>query len=442
MATNRQKLKLQAITTNIAPSDTFYQHRKQQNSSGTSLKLCLLGSVVLHTGLLTCSFQSPDPVQSPQPKADFIEVEFLTAERFEETASESYGEVASEPINPHDLDTEKAGTPPTSQIIPPTTKNSWAEPARVSGPPNHAQADRLNHPEDRQISDALTPPSADIPLAATQYSEAGAIGFDSGNANVSGISSGQSGEASQLIGLGTDSSNSFAQGTPLPSSGNRSTDEAIEPANNGPIVCLSCPVPDYFGAEGSARVVYDIAPNGSVTNLRVWESSGDPEIDQTVLATVSNWQFTPSRTGRQAVRNRLTFEAVGSAFQQHNRRRRQIELVRQQIASPSSSSASLTQAPAQTSFPQRTAPSASLTPTENSATPPSRIEAISPLAPTSPPVLAPPSLGVQPQFSPSSISTRAADLAVPDAATPLSIGSQIVTQSSPLASEANPLPME
>ena len=333
MATNRQKLKLQAITTNITPSDTPDQHWKQQNSSGTSLKLCLLGSVVLHMGLLTFSFRYPDPVQTPQPKADFIEVELLTAERFEETASESYGEVAAEPINPHNLDTEKAGIASTSQIIPPTTKNSWGEPSKASGPPNHSQSDRLNHSEDRRISDVLTPLSTDMPMAGSQDSEAGAIGFGNGNSDASGINSGQPGEASQLIGPGSDPANSFARGTPLPSPGNRSTDEA-EPANNDPIVCLSCPVPEYFGAEGSTRVVYDIAPHGSVTNLRVWESSGDPVIDQTVLATVRDWQFTPSKTGRQAVRNRLTFEAVGSAFQQHNRQRRQLELVRQQIAPP------------------------------------------------------------------------------------------------------------
>lgn len=92
-------------------------------------------------------------------------------------------------------------------------------------------------------------------------------------------------------------------------------------------VCLDCPKPRFRDSEGSARVTYDIGPDGRVTNVRLRQSSGNSEVDRETLETLSKWRFDPKTIpegGRQNVRTRVTFEEEGSTYQRQNEQRRQV----------------------------------------------------------------------------------------------------------------------
>jgi TonB family protein len=113
-----------------------------------------------------------------------------------------------------------------------------------------------------------------------------------------------------------------------------------QPSNNPPpkLECLSCPKPQYRGKEGTPRVTYDIAPDGSVTNVRLRQSSGDAQTDRETIEAMSKWQFNPQtipEQGRANVKVRVTFEEDGSKFQRENEARRRQEsaqLAEQQAA--------------------------------------------------------------------------------------------------------------
>ena len=100
--------------------------------------------------------------------------------------------------------------------------------------------------------------------------------------------------------------------------------------------CLKCPKPKYRGSEGSPRVIYDIAADGRVTNVRLRQSSGNPESDQETLETLSRWQFDPKTIpegGRRNVRVKVTFEQEGSTYQRQNeQQRRRQETERRRLA--------------------------------------------------------------------------------------------------------------
>ncbi|PZU95068.1 MAG: hypothetical protein DCE90_13300 [Pseudanabaena sp.] len=89
--------------------------------------------------------------------------------------------------------------------------------------------------------------------------------------------------------------------------------------------CLSCPKPQYRGKEGIPRVTYDIAPDGRVMNVRLRQSSGDPQTDRETLEAMSKWQFNPQTVpegGRTNVKVRVTFQEEGSEFHRQNEERR------------------------------------------------------------------------------------------------------------------------
>lgn len=99
--------------------------------------------------------------------------------------------------------------------------------------------------------------------------------------------------------------------------------------------CLSCPKPQYRGKEGTPRVTYDIAADGTVSNVRLRQSSGDAQTDRETIEAMSKWQFNPKTIpegGRTDVKVRVTFEESGSQFQRENdeRRRRESEQLAEQ----------------------------------------------------------------------------------------------------------------
>ncbi len=102
------------------------------------------------------------------------------------------------------------------------------------------------------------------------------------------------------------------------------------PVENRPpkLECLSCPKPQYRGKEGTPRVTYDIAADGTVSNVRLRQSSGDAQTDRETIEAMSKWQFNPKTIpegGRTDVKVRVTFEESGSQFQRENEERRRRE---------------------------------------------------------------------------------------------------------------------
>ncbi len=114
-------------------------------------------------------------------------------------------------------------------------------------------------------------------------------------------------------------------------------DTPTPPTENRPpkLECLSCPKPQYRGKEGTPRVTYDIAADGTVSNVRLRQSSGDTQTDRETIEAMSKWQFNPKTIpegGRIDVKVRVTFEESGSQFQRENdeRRRRESEQIAEQ----------------------------------------------------------------------------------------------------------------
>jgi TonB family protein len=176
-------------------------------------------------------------------------------------------------------------------------------------------------------------------------------------------------------------------------------------------VCLECPKPRFRGSEGSARVTYDIGPDGRVTNVRLRQSSGDPNVDRETIDALSKWRFDPNtipQGGRQNVRTRVTFEEEGSNYQRQNEQRRQ-DIQRRPVAdqdqpqqpakNPRKPTTAINETPSQSGLtpiqkPNATAPVTP--PTETAApSPPAPVPAYIEPPPT-PVEVAPPSAPVEP----------------------------------------------
>ncbi|MFN5856167.1 MAG: TonB family protein [Pseudanabaenaceae cyanobacterium] len=97
----------------------------------------------------------------------------------------------------------------------------------------------------------------------------------------------------------------------------------------GRIRCQECSKPQYPDSarerrlEGAATVAVDIAPDGSVTNVRIMQSSGHPELDEAAINAARGWRFEASATGRQAVPGRMNFQIEGSEYAQQSQRARE-----------------------------------------------------------------------------------------------------------------------
>ena len=129
---------------------------------------------------------------------------------------------------------------------------------------------------------------------------------------------------------------------------------APSPAARQP-VCVSCPQPKYRGTEASPRVDLNVRPDGTV-EVRLRQSSGNPDLDRETLETMSRWRFDPQTVPQGGVRKRVrvTYEEQGSNFQRQNaeRRRQESEQQRQQRQAEERRSAPATTAASET--PERT----------------------------------------------------------------------------------------
>ncbi len=177
-------------------------------------------------------------------------------------------------------------------------------------------------------------------------------------------------------------------------------------------VCVSCPEPRFQGVEASPRVDLRILADGSV-EVRLRQSSGNPEVDRATMETMRQWRFDPQTVPQEGVsrRVRVTYEEEGSNFQQENENRRRLEAERQAAEQRRREEALIQQPPnTATETPDRPAaigspPStpASITPTPEAPVPlpaPAPVE-VPPPPPETTPVEAPPPPPEAPVSSPS-----------------------------------------
>ncbi len=124
-------------------------------------------------------------------------------------------------------------------------------------------------------------------------------------------------------------------------SGNGSSGESqsgnANSGSRGRIRCQECSKPQYPDSarerrlEGAATVAVDIAPDGSVTNVRIMQSSGHPELDEAAVNAARGWRFEASATGRQAVPGRMNFQIEGSEYAQRSQQIREQQASRESL---------------------------------------------------------------------------------------------------------------
>ena len=84
----------------------------------------------------------------------------------------------------------------------------------------------------------------------------------------------------------------------------------------------NCDKPDFFGKEGSTQFDFDIDARGNPVNLRLKQSSGDPEVDRQAAETIRRRRYESSDEGYQGAKLRVTYEQEGSDFQRQQEQRR------------------------------------------------------------------------------------------------------------------------
>jgi TonB family protein len=132
-----------------------------------------------------------------------------------------------------------------------------------------------------------------------------------------------------------------------PSSNNTRNDSPR--AGNGRAACREC-VTNYpeaarrRGIEGNVKVAVDTDDKGNVTNVRIVNSSGNRDLDEETLRQARNWKLKPSASGRTGVAIDTEYAIQGSRRYrevQERKRQRQRERqaqARQQAASSTPSS--------------------------------------------------------------------------------------------------------
>ena len=327
---------------------------QQRNKEGRSLKIfigsSLMGSLACHALALNVPLVDLWSRQSIPETIDEIEIQVMDLNVPEEVLipEELISEelLAEEPL-PEELP-EEIISETIEEVLPNPIP---PEPELVAEPPPLAPETALLEPvgEDAPTSEpaalltdplaAVTSPTGDI---AVSGSATGSLTDPKGQGSGFGNNDRPTGFAPG----GT--SNGSVNGVPGSTAGSNGTPTAarVEPTRVEPTPpptpsviakptsqprCLSCPKPDYQGVEGSPKVDLSIRADGSV-EVRLRESSGNPEVDRATLEAMSQWQFDPDTIPEEGVqqRVRVTYEEEGSRFQRENERRRREEAKRQQ----------------------------------------------------------------------------------------------------------------
>ncbi len=125
-----------------------------------------------------------------------------------------------------------------------------------------------------------------------------------------------------------NNTNNTPNNSAIPSTSPNSTNNT---SGNQKIRCQSCTKPDYptnakdRGLEGEAKVAVDVDANGNVTNVRLINSSGHPELDEAAKQAARTWKFDPSQIGKQAIPAKINFQIENSDYARRSQEQRQAE---------------------------------------------------------------------------------------------------------------------
>ncbi|USN46743.1 MAG: TonB family protein [Pseudobdellovibrionaceae bacterium] len=108
-------------------------------------------------------------------------------------------------------------------------------------------------------------------------------------------------------GLGKNGSASSQQAYGLPSGTRDVRDLNPIPGNKPPSYPMQARLERK---EGQVKLLYYVTPNGSVTNLKVLNSSGDRRLDQEAAQSIARWRFYPGQQGHTV--HNVNFSLKGS----------------------------------------------------------------------------------------------------------------------------------
>ncbi|MFQ3678894.1 MAG: energy transducer TonB, partial [Pseudanabaenaceae cyanobacterium] len=274
-------------------------------------------SLVLHGWLLGQSWSLRLPVARVEPEPP-LALELVTVEPVEppvETPPEPLAEtpLAEAPSAPPVV----AAVPTAAALPPPPVPSPQPRPVlepRPAAPPPMAKPQpepSLPAPATPNLDPPLPAPPAASPLAPTPSSEGWPMlpPFIPTPAEGTGAATDRPANPPALTG----SSEDFAErvrrllGSRTPAPATPPPQAAAPPAaspSGGASTCLRCDRPGYpAGArarnlQGQVRLAVDVAPDGTVTAVRLVQSSGHGELDDAALRHAWSWQFSRSTNGR------------------------------------------------------------------------------------------------------------------------------------------------
>lgn len=310
---------------------------QQRHQEGRSLKIfitsSLMGSLACHAFALNVPWGNPWSLHSIPETIDEIEIQvmdlavpeeaLIPEELPEEIIPETIEEVLPDPIPPEpELVAEPPPLAPETALLEPVGEDApTSEPAALLSDPLAAVTSPTG---DLAVSGSATGSLTDPNGQGSGFGNNDRpTGFASGGTSTGAVNGSPNGIPGGTGATGTPTAAAaVVKPTPTPS-------VISQPAPQ--LRCLSCPKPDYQGVEGSPKVDLRIRADGSV-EVRLRESSGDPEVDRATLEAMSQWQFDPDTIPEEGVqqRVRVTYEEEGSRFQRENERRRREEAKRQQ----------------------------------------------------------------------------------------------------------------
>ena len=166
-----------------------------------------------------------------------------------------------------------------------------------------------NDSESRNLSTSFKPRNSIAGRSEQTGTGASAPGSGRGSSIDSGIGSG--------IGSGQGQPSSNPKPTPTAISTPVPTPIPTPEPTPEEFTCIACPPPPRYphsahlaAINGTVQVIINVDRQGFVTTANLGASSGSAELDNAAIATVRNWQFTPTRSGRYGVPVYVDFELV------------------------------------------------------------------------------------------------------------------------------------
>jgi TonB family protein len=303
-------------------SEIFAQQRlKEQRSLRRFLLYAGASSLLLHGWLLGQSVQLP---QGSLPESEDEAIELTVVEEPEVKVIEEKlleePKIEPEPIVETPIETPIEApvevSPPTAIV--PTTETPTADP-----PAKSLLDDALDKPESKITND-------DTAVAKGKPSiTPGALdGIINGNPN----STGNTNDFTKRIQGILRGNGQTPVTVPSTTTAPAAVVNQEPPRKRQRIRCIENCKPKYPDSllgkniQGQPKVLFDVDPNGNVSNVRLRKSSGNAELDAVAIEQAKKMRVSPSEAGRQNVPGNIDFQIEGTDYQrQAQERQRQRE---------------------------------------------------------------------------------------------------------------------